>query len=128
VISQRAPQIWRYEKAWGPDHTLTLDIVNDLGILCADQGKRDEAEKIHQRALQGYEEAWSPDHTSVFSTNPRANWTRPRRQALQGYKTVLGQENVARYRPVNTILNLGDLFAAQASGQDTRERVLAFRY
>src|SRR5438045_5856521 len=46
-----------YEKAWGPDHTSTLDTVNNLGNLYKSQGKLDEAEKMYQRALQGYEKA-----------------------------------------------------------------------
>ncbi|KAN0068529.1 hypothetical protein V8E54_013253 [Elaphomyces granulatus] len=38
-------------------HTSTLDTVNNLGNLYADQGKLDEAEKMYQRALQGKEKA-----------------------------------------------------------------------
>jgi tetratricopeptide (TPR) repeat protein len=56
-----------YEKAWGPDHTSTLDTVNNLGNLYADQGKLDEAEKMLQRALRGKEKAWGPDHTSTLN-------------------------------------------------------------
>ena len=36
---QRALQ--GYEKAWGPDHTSTLDTVNNLGLLYYSQGKLD---------------------------------------------------------------------------------------
>jgi Tfp pilus assembly protein PilF len=36
-----------------PEHTSTLDTVNNLGLLYANQGKLDEAEKMYQRALQG---------------------------------------------------------------------------
>jgi len=32
-----------YEKALGPNHTSTLDTVNNLGLLYRDQGKPDEA-------------------------------------------------------------------------------------
>jgi tetratricopeptide (TPR) repeat protein len=56
------------EKAWGPDHTSTLDTVNNLGLLYKSQGKLDEAEKMYQRALQGKEKAWGPDHTSTLDT------------------------------------------------------------
>jgi hypothetical protein len=45
------------EKALGLDHTLTLDTVNNLGILYWNQGKLKEAEEMYQRALKGYEEA-----------------------------------------------------------------------
>lgn len=39
-----------YEKAWGPEHTSTLNTVNNLGVLYADQGKMAEAEAIFRRA------------------------------------------------------------------------------
>ena len=45
------------EKALGLDHTSTLNTVNNLGNLYADQGKLAEAEKMYGRALRGYKEA-----------------------------------------------------------------------
>jgi Tfp pilus assembly protein PilF len=45
------------EKAWGPDYTSTLNTVNNLGLLYADQGELEEAENIYKRALVGYEKA-----------------------------------------------------------------------
>ena len=53
------------EKAWGAEHTSTLDTVNNLGLLYADQGKLVEAEQMYRRALQGYEKARSPDHPTT---------------------------------------------------------------
>ncbi len=41
-----------YERAMGVEHTLTLDTVNNLGLLCRDQGKLDEAEEMYLRALK----------------------------------------------------------------------------
>ncbi len=35
------------EKAWGPEHTLMLGIVNNLGRLYKDQGKLVEAEQMY---------------------------------------------------------------------------------
>jgi len=55
-----------YEKAWGPDHTSTLDTVNNLGTLYADLGRLDEAEKIYQRAIQGYEKALGHDPVKTY--------------------------------------------------------------
>jgi tetratricopeptide (TPR) repeat protein len=43
------------EKVWGAEHTSTLDTVNNLGLLYADQGKMAEAEAMYVRALRGYE-------------------------------------------------------------------------
>jgi tetratricopeptide (TPR) repeat protein len=45
------------EKAWGPEHTSTLDTVNNLGLLYKSLGRLDEAEEMYQRALEGYEKA-----------------------------------------------------------------------
>ncbi|RYP25684.1 hypothetical protein DL766_006952 [Monosporascus sp. MC13-8B] len=61
---QRALQ--GYEKALGPDHTSTLDTVNNLGLLYSDQGKLKEAKEMYQRALQGYEKTLGPDYTSTL--------------------------------------------------------------
>jgi Tetratricopeptide repeat len=44
-------------KALGPDHTSTLDTVNNLGNLYRDQGKLPESEKMYLRALAGREKA-----------------------------------------------------------------------
>ncbi|KAL1616049.1 hypothetical protein SLS56_011586 [Neofusicoccum ribis] len=57
-----------YEKALGPDHTSTLDTVNNLGNLYSAQGKLKEAEEMYQRALDGSEKALGPDHTSTLDT------------------------------------------------------------
>jgi tetratricopeptide (TPR) repeat protein len=35
------------KKALGPDHTLTLSTVNNLGLLYSDQGKLDKAERMY---------------------------------------------------------------------------------
>jgi tetratricopeptide (TPR) repeat protein len=63
---QRAEKMYQralqgYEKAWGPEHTSTLDTVNNLGILYKELGRLDEAEKMYQRALDGYAQAFNSD-------------------------------------------------------------------
>ena len=40
-----------YEKTLGPDHNSTLTAVNNPGRLYRAQGKLDEAEQMHKRAL-----------------------------------------------------------------------------
>lgn len=50
------------EKALGPDHTSTLNTVNNLGALYGRQGELDKAEEIYERALQGNEKALGPVH------------------------------------------------------------------
>ena len=54
------------EKAWGPEHTSTLDTVNNLGLLYADQSKLVEAEQMYQRALQGYEKALGMENITTY--------------------------------------------------------------
>src|SRR6266542_2820054 len=54
------------EKALGPDHTSTLQTVNDLGILYSYQGRLKDTEEMYQRALEGTEKALGPDHTSTL--------------------------------------------------------------
>src|SRR5258705_4860245 len=56
------------EKAWGPEHSSTLDIVNSLGIVYHGQGCHKDADVMYMRALAGYEKAWGPEHTSTLDT------------------------------------------------------------
>ncbi|KAF2491466.1 hypothetical protein BU16DRAFT_565165 [Lophium mytilinum] len=119
-----------YKEALGPKHTLTLKMINNLGIvyvkqglLYADQGKLANAEAMYTRALEGYEEALGLKHTSTLNTvhnlgilykkqgklaNAEAMYTR----ALQGYEEALGLQLVPSYLPaLITMWSLGDLFS-----------------
>jgi Tetratricopeptide repeat len=58
----------RKEKVVRPEHTSTLDTVNNLGSLYGDQGKLGEAEQMCRRALAGKEKALGPEHTSTLRT------------------------------------------------------------
>ncbi len=54
---QEAKAIYRlalesYEKAWGREHTSTLNTVNNLGNHYKSQGKMQEAKAIHRRVLE----------------------------------------------------------------------------
>ena len=80
-------------------HTSTLDTVNNLGNLYADQGKMKEAEEMLIRALRGKEEAWGAKHTSTLDTmyclanlyRDQGHAVRAREMynlAAEGYKTV----------------------------------------
>ncbi len=55
------------EKALEPEHTSTLNTVNNLGLLYRAQGKLREAEDMFVRALAGYEKALGPEHTSTLN-------------------------------------------------------------
>ena len=56
------------EKAQGPKYILTLNTVNNLGVLYSDQGKIKEAEDIYLQALVGYEKAWGPEYNQALDT------------------------------------------------------------
>jgi tetratricopeptide (TPR) repeat protein len=120
---QRAVQMYQralqgYEKAWGPEHTSTLDTVNNLGLLYADLGRLDKAEKMYQRALQGYKKAGGPEHILTLSTVNnlgllyadlgRLNEAEKMyQQALQEYKKAGRPEHTLT---LSTINNLGLLY------------------
>ena len=93
------------EEALGPNHTSTLDTVNNLGLLYKDQGKLAEAEKMYDRALQGYEDALGPQLVpsylpalntmfafgDLLSQTGRVDMAREMyTRALPGYATVQG--------------------------------------
>jgi tetratricopeptide (TPR) repeat protein len=52
-----------YKKALGLEHTSTLDIVNNLGVLYKKQGKLALAKQMYKRALRGYKKALGLEHT-----------------------------------------------------------------
>ena len=54
-----------YEKAWGAEHTSTLNTVNNLGLLYKNQGKMAEAEEMYVRALDGYTNLRGSDHPNT---------------------------------------------------------------
>jgi tetratricopeptide (TPR) repeat protein len=109
------------EKAWGPDHTSTLDTVNNLGILYANQGKLAEAEQMYERALRGFEKAWGAKHTATLDTvnslgvlyanqGKLADAERMCQRALRGKEKAWGPEHKSTLRTVN---NLGFLYKQQ---------------
>jgi len=56
----------------GVEHISTLDTVNNLGTLYADQGKLDKAEEMYIRALKGFERSLSVEHTALIGIHPQA--------------------------------------------------------
>jgi tetratricopeptide (TPR) repeat protein len=120
------------EKAWGLDHTSTLNTVNNLGLLYSDQGKMDEAEKMYLRALQGYEKAWGLDHTSPLNTvNNLGNFYQKQGKmdeaekmylrALQGKEKAWGLDHTST---LNTVNNLGILYRKQGKMDEAKKMYL----
>ncbi|KAF7137072.1 hypothetical protein CNMCM5793_006960 [Aspergillus hiratsukae] len=54
------------ETALGPEHPDTLTSVSNLGSVLKDQGKYEEAEVMHRRALEGSEKALGPEHPDTL--------------------------------------------------------------
>jgi tetratricopeptide (TPR) repeat protein len=102
--------------------TSTLNTVNNLGILYADQGRLENAEAMYERALQGKEKAWGPEHTSTLSTvNNLGNLYKSQgrldkaeamyERALDGYEKALELTIFKTYVPaLNTLECFGILY------------------
>ncbi|GFG21264.1 putative Pfs, NB-ARC and TPR domain protein (JCVI) [Aspergillus udagawae] len=97
------------EKAFGPDHTSTLDALHTLGNLYKDQWTLQEAEGIYQRALVGLEKALGPDHTSTLDALHtlgnlyKDQWKLEEaegmyQRALVGLKKALGPDHTSTLR------------------------------
>ncbi|KAI9776053.1 MAG: hypothetical protein M1839_000656 [Geoglossum umbratile] len=97
-----------YEKALGAEHTSTLDTVNNLGNLYANQGKLALAEQMYERALRGYEMALGADNITTYIPALNTVWglgSLLKRQAdfakasimyskaLAGYEKVIGPDH-----------------------------------
>jgi Tfp pilus assembly protein PilF len=128
----------RLEKALGPDHTSTLDTVNNLGLLYCDQGKLNEAEEMFRRALAGRKKALGPDHTSTLGTVNNLGLLycdqgkldvaeEMFRRALAGREKALGPDHTSTLGTVN---NLGLLCCDQGKldvAEEVFRRALAGR-
>ena len=111
----------KYEKAWGAEHTSTLDIVNNLGILYYKQNKITEAEAMYIPALNGKEKTWGAEHTSSLAIvnnlgvlyadqSKMAEAEEMLLRALKGYEKIWGTE----YTPtLGMFNNLGLLYYNQ---------------
>ncbi|MCJ1429258.1 hypothetical protein MMC29_007171 [Sticta canariensis] len=123
-----------YEKAWGSEHTSTLNTVNNLGNLYSDQGKMKEAEEMYLRALTGYEKAWGAgaEHTSTLDTvnnlgilykdqGKMKEAEEMYLRALTGKGKVWGAEHTST---LDTVNNLGSLYKDQGKMKEAEEMYL----
>ncbi|WYZ34743.1 hypothetical protein EsH8_I_001019 [Colletotrichum jinshuiense] len=108
------------EKAWGPDHTTTLNTINNLGLLYSAQDRLQEAEAMFERALEGYKKASGPDHMStpmlhtvnnlgsLYKNQGRLQEAEAMyKRALQGKEKALGLDHTST---LDTVNNLGLLY------------------
>lgn len=52
----------------GKDHPDVAKQLNNLALLCQNQGKYEEVERYYQRALEIYEKTLGPDDPNVAKT------------------------------------------------------------
>jgi tetratricopeptide (TPR) repeat protein len=81
------------EKALGPTHTSTLDIVHNLGVLYYNQGRLVEAEAMYERALAGKERTLGPKHPSTLKTANNLANLHHRQAASQKRKRSTGEDS-----------------------------------
>jgi tetratricopeptide (TPR) repeat protein len=120
------------EKALGAEHTSTLEIVNNLGIVYRNQGKLTKAKQMFDRALQGREKGLGAEHMSTLETvndlgvlyadqGKLVLAEQMYERALRGYEKALGADNIMTYIPaLNTLWGLGSLFKRQADFKKAR--------
>jgi tetratricopeptide (TPR) repeat protein len=113
-------------KAWGPEHTSTLETINSMGILYRNQGRLEDAERMYNRALAGFEKAWGPEHTSTLETvnsmgilytdqGRLEDAERMYNRALAGFEKALGPKHTSTLQTVN---NMGILYVDQGRLED----------
>ncbi|KAL2813524.1 hypothetical protein BJX63DRAFT_214821 [Aspergillus granulosus] len=113
-------------------HAVTHGTIHDLGNLCSDQGKLEEAEEMYQRALAGRENIYTLDTVynlgCIYSDQGKLEKAEDMYQrALLGYKEALGPDHTST---LDTVYNLGCLYSDQGKLEDAEEmyqRALAGR-
>ncbi|CAN9474118.1 unnamed protein product [Alternaria alternata] len=105
----------------GLEHPDTLTSVSQLGSVLESQGKYDEAEAMHRRALEGYEKALGVEHPdtltsvsqlgSVLESQGKYDEAEAmHRRALEGREKVLGLEHPDT---LTSVSNLGWVLESQ---------------
>lgn len=95
---------------------LTLNTINSMATMCADQGKLDDAEKMYLQSLLGYENLFGSEHDSTTCTykslgdlhRKRGNLKDAEKwylRALQGHARTRGRDDMP------TLVLLGQLSA-----------------
>jgi len=106
-----------YEKAWGPEHTSTLDTVNNLGNLYKNQASSSRPSRCTSGRCEATRKAWGPDHTSTLRAvnnlgllyadqGKLARAEQMYRRALQSYEKASGPEHATT---LNAVYNIGNI-------------------
>ncbi|MCP4284423.1 MAG: CHAT domain-containing protein [Gammaproteobacteria bacterium] len=114
---------WSYaERVLGSEHPQTLESIYNLAILYWSQGRYEEAEPLHKRALAARERALGPEHPDTLaSINDLANLhhsqgrygeaERLHKRALAAREQVLGPEHP---QTLESVYNLALLYISQS--------------
>ncbi|KAK5690099.1 hypothetical protein LTR17_026065 [Elasticomyces elasticus] len=127
-----------YVKVSGEDHASTLEIVNSLGVLYADQDRIKEAEVMYWRALRGDLEAWGPRYTPTNTTTKAFNnlgnlyagqgkmkdGEDMYLRALSIAEKVWGPRHATTTSSLTTLKNLGILYTRQGRIKEGVEMLL----
>ena len=106
-----------YEKALGPEHPETLDVLNSIGILVHNQDDLEGANAIYRIVLKGREKALGRDHPTTLDTVNNLGFVLYEQdfldeakvlylRALEGREKTLGHDHLQTLVTVN---NLGCL-------------------
>ncbi|EJT68900.1 hypothetical protein GGTG_13563 [Gaeumannomyces tritici R3-111a-1] len=124
-----------FEKAFGLDHRLTLNIVDNLAAVYFDQGRPTEAESLFGRALQGKEKALGPDDQSTLDTvnnlarlysdqNRLAEAETLFERVLQGREKAFGPDHTLTLEALNNMANLCKARGRLAKAESLYKRAL----
>ena len=93
------------EKVLGPDHPDVAKQLNNLALICQNQGLYDEVEKYYKRALEIYESKLGPDDMNVAKTKNNLSSAYLKqgkyKEAEMLYKQILTRAHERQYGKVN---------------------------
>ncbi|KAJ5712278.1 hypothetical protein N7493_008746 [Penicillium malachiteum] len=118
-----------FGKALGPDHTFTLNAMNNLGNIYKVQGKLTETKEMYQRALVGFEKRFGEDHMLTLNTvnnlgilykdqGKLKEAEEMYQRALAGREKALGPDHISTLETIN---NLGAFYSDQGKLKETEE-------
>ncbi|KAI0202531.1 hypothetical protein F4808DRAFT_420436 [Astrocystis sublimbata] len=118
LLEQALPKI---EKALGPEHIHTVNVVNELGNFYRKQDRYTEAESMLERALHAMERFPGPEHISTLKTVTRLGTVYGHRgryrdaecmfeRVLRGKEKMYGPEHKST---LSTIDNLAAVYLAE---------------
>ena len=118
-----------HQKQMGDVAIVTLNSLSLLAVVLQNQGKHEEAEKLHQRALEGYEKVLGSEdrHTLTSVSNlalvllgqgKHQEAEKLYQRALEGYEKVLGSEHP---NTLNSVSHLASVLQDQGKHEEAEK-------